>query len=225
MTQAALEPPGEEKRALPDSPVRPARVRRHRVRLSWTACKYLGGGLALNCIVAFLVLEAVMGIIFTVRATEQLSFDILLIFPVLLAAFVQAMSYTIPVALLFGTSLLVGRMNADRELLALRSFGVSPFQLCVPALAIGAALGLFCYQVNSEWVPRMRFANRNAESMFLDRLGYLGEGWNVPLVRGSGRTLWIYHYDGPRLEGIFATFSKPGLSAPLMMRWTMKSVD
>jgi hypothetical protein len=60
----------------------------------------------------------------------------------------------------------------------------------------------------------MRFQNRNAASMFLDRLGYLGEGWNVAVERSSSRTIWIYHYDGPRLEGIFATFSKPSRGMP-----------
>ncbi|MBI4605572.1 MAG: LptF/LptG family permease [Planctomycetes bacterium] len=207
---AATEDPPAPGAARPE----PGAGATRKVRLSWQVVRYLGAGLATNGTISFLGLEAVLGIIFTVRATEGLSIEILLIFPVLLAAFVQAMSYTVPVALLFGTGLLLGRLNADREVTALRSFGVSPLQLLLPAVAVGAVLAGLGYQVNSEWVPRMRYANRSAESWFLDRIEYLGEGWGRSYKSGA-MTLWIHHHDGPHLEGVYASFSRPIEGMPL----------
>jgi len=185
-----------------------------RVRFSRQVFLYLLQGLIVNCFVAFLVLEAVQGIIVTIRATEGFSFDLLVIFPVLMRAFGQAITYTIPVALLFGTALLVGRLNADREIFALKSFGVSPAQMLLPAMAIGLVFGVISYFFNNYWVPELRFANRNVATLILDRLGYLGEGWNLEYNAGA-RSLWIYHYDGPYLEGIFLSVSEKGEGAPL----------
>ncbi len=178
-----------------------------RPRASWTLCSYLGKGAGLNCLLAFLILEAVQGVIFTVRATEDYSFDILIIFPILVRAFLQAVTYSLPLSLLFGTSLLVGRLNADRELLALRSFGVSPLQMSLPVLGLGSLLTLGAYVLNSEWAPAMRYANRNAETLVLENLGYLGEGWNFQPPINS-MNLWIRHYDGPVLEDMFVGIGK-----------------
>lgn len=193
------------------------------VRLAPTILRYLGGGLAVNCLVALLVLEAVQGIVFTVRATEGYSFDFLLIFPVLLRAFGQALVYTLPISLLFGTGFLVGRLNADREVTALRGFGVSPEHLALPAVGIGLAAALLAVVLNHEVVPRLRFANRNVGSLILEHLGYLGEGWNLG-YRSGARSIWIHHYDGPLLEGIFFSVSGEGEGAPFSKK-TLQRVD
>src|SRR2546428_8582408 len=116
---------------------------------------YIARGLLVNCMVAFVVLEAVQGIIFAIRATEGYSVDVLIIFPVLLRAFGQAVSYTLPISLLFGTGLFVGRINADREILALQGFGLSSFQLLLPVAVVGGASSLASYYVNNQWVPPM----------------------------------------------------------------------
>jgi lipopolysaccharide export LptBFGC system permease protein LptF len=185
-----------------------------RVRNSRSLFAYIFRGLVVNCLVAFLVLETVQGIIFTVRATEGYSFDLLVIFPVLLRAFGQAMTFTLPLSLLFGAGFFIGRLNADRETVALRSFGLSPAQLLVPVAVLGVSLTALSYELNSQWVPRLRFANRNVGSLILDQLGYLGEGWNLEFSTGPC-SLWIYHYDGPFLEGIFFSVSEPGEGVPV----------
>ncbi len=197
---------------------------RRNLRPSRTLFAYLARGLLVNSGLAFLVLEAVQGIIFTVRATEGFSFDILLIFPVLLRAFAQAVTYTLPLALLFGTGLLAGRLNADREVLSMRSFGVSPLELLMPAGALGGVLAMGAYHFNTEWSPAMRFANRDAESLILDRLGYLGEGWNLPILTRAEMTIWIHHYDGPVLEGIFVSKGWKG-GGILVSEDILKKVD
>ncbi len=184
-----------------------------RVRLAPTLVRYLLRGLLTNCLVSFLVLEAVQGIVFTVRATEGYSLDVLLIFPVLLRALGQALTYALPLSLLFGTGFLVGRLNADREVTALRGFGIPPLHAALPAMALGCGAAVVSVVVNHEAVPRLRFANRNVGILILEHLGYLGEGWNLG-YRAGARSLWIRHYDGPLLEGVFFSLSDEGEGGP-----------
>jgi len=197
--------------AGPEPPGRQARGEARATRFSKTLFGYVVRGLAVNCLVTFLILEAVQGVIFTIRATEGYSFDILIIFPVLIRAFALALTYTLPLSLLFGTSLLVGRLCADREILALRSFGVSPLQAAFPAAALGLAVTGLSWVLNTQWAPSLRFANRNAEALILNNLGYLGEGWNFTLPT-SQFNLYVRHYDGPQVEDLFAAIGDKGKS-------------
>lgn len=183
-------------------------------RFSWTVFAYLLRGLAVNTLVAFLILEVVQGIVLTVRATEGYSFDFLIIFPVLLRAFGQALVITVPVSLLFGTGLLMGRLNADRETIALRGFGMSSWQVVAPAAALGGVLSVGSLLMSWEVSPRLRFANRHVGTLILEHLGYLGEGWNLE-YRGGSRNLWIHHYDGPFLEKIFLSLGADGDGGPI----------
>jgi hypothetical protein len=189
-------PDGEDRLALPPAP--------RRVRSSRTLGLYILRGLLLNAAIAFIILEAVQGVLFTVRATEGFSFDFLIIFPILLSAFGQALIYTIPLSLLFGAALLVGRLNADREVLAMRSFGLSPLQPLIPVAIVGAAASIVSFALNQDWVPGLRFANRHVDSIILENLGYLGQGSNLERTVGSS-SFWIHRYEGPVLEGVFVT--------------------
>lgn len=192
------------------------------VRMAPTLFRYLLRGLLANCVVSFLVLEAVQGIVFTVRATEGYSLDVLLIFPVLLRALGQALAYALPISLLFGTGFLVGRLNSDREVTALRGFGIPPLHAALPAIVLGFWAAVASAVFNHEVVPRLRFANRNVGLLILEHLGYLGEGWNLG-YRAGARSLWIHHYDGPLLEGVFFSLSDEGEGGPFS-RETLKRV-
>ena len=184
------------------------------MRMSRGITLYFLRGLLVSCGVSFIVLEAVQGIILTIQATEGVSFDFLIMFPVLLRAFGQALCYTLPLSLVFGAGLLVGRLNADRETTALRSCGFSELQLLKPVLILGVCFTLLNLLVNFDFVPRLRFANRNVGSLILEQLGYLGEGWNLE-YRSGARNLWIYHYNGPVLDGLFLGVAGEGPGAPV----------
>lgn len=203
------------------SPFQPGRREIRGVSNSKSLFVYVARGLLVNCMITFVVMEAVQGIIFTIRATEGYSFDLLIIFPVLLRAFGQAISYTLPISLLFGTGLFVGRLSADREILALQSFGVSAYQLLLPVTVVGGLSSMASYYMNNQWIPPMRLANRNVGTLILEQLGYLGEGWNLEFSSGPV-SLWIYHYDGPVLEGIFLSLSGSGTGAPISMEMINK---
>ena len=172
------------------------------VRVSRTLSSYLLRAIVINSLVAFFVLDVIMGIIGTVRVTEKFNVDFLIILPVLIKAMGQAMIYTLPVSLLFGTSLAIGRFRADRELLSMTSFGVSPLHLFVPIVLLGGVLSLCSYEVNQRFVPKLRYEIRNMLTYIVDQIPYLGEGWGLSLSTGS-LEIWIDHHDGGELYGIF----------------------
>jgi len=193
-------------------PLEPRKLRHSRHLLL-----YISRGFFVNFLVAFLVLEAVLGILTAVKVTNEFpgfGLDILVIFPVLLSAFGQAMTYTLPVALLAGTGLLIGRLHADREILALKSFGISPLQTTLPFLLVGGLLFVLAYQINFEWGPRMRFQTRNVASFIMNRLGYLGAGSDLE-YSDHGMTFWVASYDGPELDGIFLSISEAEKGLPI----------
>ncbi len=185
-----------------------------RVRLSREISIYLGRGIIVYSLVAFFVLDAVMGIIGTVRVTDKYNVPFLLILPLLLKAMGQMLMYTMPVALLFGTSLMVGRLRGDRELLSLTSFGVSPAQLFVPILLLGGVFSAFSYELNQRVVPHFRYDMRNVTSFVLENLTYLGEGWGLDFSVGPYE-IWVHRHNGANLEGVFLTAKGNAAKAPI----------
>ena len=61
----------------------------------------------------------------------------------LLSYFTPAMTaYSLPVAVLFATSVVYGRLSADNEILACRAGGLSHLSLCLPAAVLGLIVSL-----------------------------------------------------------------------------------
>jgi lipopolysaccharide export LptBFGC system permease protein LptF len=61
----------------------------------------------------------------------------------LLSYFTPAMTaYSLPVAILFATSVVYGRLSADNEILACRAGGLSHLSLCLPAAVLGLVVSL-----------------------------------------------------------------------------------
>ena len=60
---------------------------------------------------------------------------------------------TIPMALLVGVLLGVGRLAADNEIMAMRTSGVHLFRIFVPALLVAVILAAALWQANGTWVP------------------------------------------------------------------------
>ena len=215
----------ETRASRPPRTTEPAAVRFRLTRLSRTLLLYAAKGILVNAAVAFVAIEAVQGTIFTLRATEDFQLDLVVLLPVLLTSFGQALVYALPIALLLGTGLFVGRLNADRELLALQSFGLSPAQLLAPVAVLGIVFSLLASYLNHSWVPQFRFANRNIQALILDKISYLGEGWNMDF-NVEGQSVWIYHHDGPLLEGILVGVDKADASGDgLVGTDTLEKID
>jgi lipopolysaccharide export LptBFGC system permease protein LptF len=195
-----------------------------RVRLSLTYGLHVVLALVSTSAVALLAFGVVLGVLAVIRVTGEFDVPLVVALPCLLMAIGSQLMYALPLALVLGTGLVLGRLAADRELLALRSFGVSPGQLLLPVIVLGAAVSGVAFYLNQEWVPRFRLGMRNVESLILDNIKYLGEGWNLDFRFGS-QSVWVYHHDGPELEGIFVGVGPDSRGDALLSKELLEKVD
>src|ERR1700737_2271936 len=70
----------------------------------------------------------------------------------------QALSVTIPMALLYGVLFGLGRLSADREFVALQACGVSVFRVLRP---IGVIAGIACAATAYETIVALPDANQS----------------------------------------------------------------
>ncbi|HEY6045209.1 MAG TPA: LptF/LptG family permease [Pyrinomonadaceae bacterium] len=71
-----------------------------------------------------------------------------------LAIFPTVLIFTLPMSVLSGTIIGLGRMSSDSELVAMRAAGVSRWRMLVPALLIGAVATAVSLQLNLNEAPR-----------------------------------------------------------------------
>ena len=71
------------------------------------------------------------------------------------------LSFTLPMALLCGTIIGLGRMGSDSELVAMRAAGVSRPQIVVPVLLLGLLTAAAAWQLNMNEAPRAQRDLRN----------------------------------------------------------------
>lgn len=103
--------------------------------------------------------------------------------------------FTMPMALLAATLLVMGRISADNELTASRACGVSFFELVLPILGIAAALSFVCLYVNNFVAPmtKYRFNQMFVDIAFENPIALLEEGkW---IQDFDGYALFIGHKD------------------------------
>src|SRR6185312_14906140 len=118
----------------------------------------------------------------------------------------QALGLTIPMALLVGLLIGLGRMSGDRETVALLACGVSPYRLLRPILALGiAASAIHLYvmiwtipdanqtfrelaydviskQVENDVHPQVFFTNFPGWVLYVRDVPHDGGGWKDVLV-------------------------------------------
>ena len=71
-----------------------------------------------------------------------------------------SVAYTIPISALFSTLLLFGRLSADSEISAMKSGGLSLWQIASPILLVTFGLMLFCFYNNFVVYPQTTYKNR-----------------------------------------------------------------
>lgn len=70
------------------------------------------------------------------------------------------LSYSIPISVLFSTLLLFGRLSAESELSAMKSGGLSVWQVAAPLVVLAVLLSGLCLWNNGYVYPRTEYANR-----------------------------------------------------------------
>ncbi len=88
------------------------------------------------------------------------------------------LSFSMPMALLAATFLVMGRISADGELTACRSCGLSFLRVTIPIFAVGAGLSILCFYVNSFLAPATKYHFNQAfiEIAFKNPISLLEEG-------------------------------------------------
>jgi lipopolysaccharide export system permease protein len=71
-----------------------------------------------------------------------------------------SIAYTIPISALFSTLLLFGRLSADSEISAMKSGGLSLWQIASPIILTSCLLTLICLYNNFVVYPKATYANR-----------------------------------------------------------------
>ena len=102
-----------------------------------------------------IILTSVFFLVVTMQIVHKystyLSFlDLLSVSPYLIG---NALSFTIPMALLSSTTITYGRMSQDREILILRAAGIHARKIFRPAFILGFVLCFVCFYLNSELLP------------------------------------------------------------------------
>ena len=97
------------------------------------------------------------------------------------------LTFSIPVSVLTATLLLFGRLSFDGELTAMKSTGISLWQIVAPILLISVALSLICMSITASFAPslRMKFRNMLAELGMEDPIGLFEPGRFVDFEKHS----------------------------------------
>lgn len=195
-------PVGEERRPLSPFANYTGRRRWSPLRNPWTLQRFMAleilrvmvlGVLAIS--VLYLAVVAYQ----TVRGGVQLS----LIWPFLIKIFAYPLYYSLPLALLFGVTLTLGRMVGDLEVAAMRCHGASHLQIYFPVLTLAVLVSVVAYLVNGWVVPRLRYERRNLQQYVVRQLENLGAGVNrTILLPDGGGSLKVGAYDGTELRKV-----------------------
>ncbi|MEA2068925.1 MAG: LptF/LptG family permease, partial [Verrucomicrobiota bacterium] len=71
-----------------------------------------------------------------------------------------SLAYTIPISALFSTLLLFGRLSSDSEVSAMKSGGMSLWQIASPVLLAALGLVCVCLYINCILYPQTTYANK-----------------------------------------------------------------
>src|SRR5580765_7861153 len=108
-------------------------------------------------IAALLLLTAILFVQQTGRYFETIFHGVMpaqFVYGLALALLPTVLIFTIPMAVLCGTIIGLGRMSSDSELVAMRAAGVSTWRTLIPALAVGLIATTGTAYLNLVEVPR-----------------------------------------------------------------------
>lgn len=112
------------------------------------------------------------------------------------------LTYTVPMAILTGTLLAFGKLSSDREILGMRTSGVSLLSIAAPILFVGFLVSVALVPINAQVVPWSHFATRQLlldigirnPTAFLEAGTFIKEF--EPYI------LFIYRVEGNRLHKV-----------------------
>jgi lipopolysaccharide export system permease protein len=183
--------------------------------------RYMLGDFIQSFLITLFVLTFVMYVGAVVQAIDYMSRGIsgLLIMKIFALNIPFTLSFVIPMSVLTTALLHFGRLSADGEITAMKSCGVSLWQLAAPILFCSALLSGLCLFINAELSPRSHFARRQMlrDLGEEDPLALLDEGRFVNDFPGV--KLYIGKKSDSRLEDIILyQFDEKGAHAEVRAR-------
>ena len=180
-------------------------------RFSRLLTRYAALEIAKVFLLALTIQVVVFGSVFTVQATRDYGFDLSFVLPIFWITFGYCLYYAIPISALFATGLVFGRMVADREIDAWKSFGISHLEMLLAPATIGSVLTVISFFINGYLVPEIRFAKDNLGTLLLDQLRYMEDGYDKSFFLDDDKKnrIVISHIKGGILRKIFLFAEEP----------------
>ena len=173
-----------------------------RAGTSWGLTRHIALEILKTFLFSLLVLELSYSLLVSILAAGKYDIDLPLALPVMWYAATAMLSDSIPLALMFATSLVYGRLVADREIMAARSFGISNGRILLPALLLGLVFTFSGYFINGHLAPLMKHKRNDVGSLLINQFRALGKGQNRDFRFGN-LNLWIMEHEGRSLKGVF----------------------
>ncbi|MGE3165156.1 MAG: LptF/LptG family permease [Planctomycetota bacterium] len=198
------------------------------LRQPWIIYRYVGRELLVVFTMSLAALSVLFMIVLGIQAV-QAGFKLGVVVEWILRSLVYSFYYTVPVSLLIASSLVFGRVAADREYTALCASGISPLRLFAPMLLLSAAVFFVAMTTQGTLLPLAHYNQRNIARYLIKQLEHLGSGKQGRLQIENGSVYWDEHA-GPNLRGVLiemnvevdrgsdgfdgslATGSKPGVT-------------
>ncbi len=178
--------------------------------------RYILGDFIKSFLLTLFVLTFVMYVGAVVQAIDYMSRGIsgLLILKIFALNIPFTLSFVIPMSVLTTVLLHFGRLSADGEITALKSSGVSLWQVAAPVIFCSILLSCVCLYINAELSPRSHYARREMlrDLGEEDPLALLDEGRFVSDFPGV--KVYIGKKDRSQLEDIILyQFDEKGVRA------------
>ena len=125
--------------------------------------------------------------------------------------------FTLPISLLVGATFALGRLVADREVLALRACGVHYAAIVTPLLIVGLLCSAGMYAFNDRVLPLCDYARRNVLKSFAREILTLQKGRNRSFEL-PGYTVFCREHDGAVLRGLMIFRDDPKLPFEIIAR-------
>ncbi len=168
----------------------------------WTVYRYV----FIEILRVFILANLAVGLVYTSLVafqTVRSGLQISLIWPLIAKASAYPLYYSIPIAFLFATTLVIGRMASDLEITALRTHGISHAQIFAPVLVFAVLLSGVSWYLNGWVVPEIHYEKRNVHKYVLEQLRSLGSGENRRFVLPNNKgTLWVGAFRGTELRKV-----------------------
>ncbi len=176
---------------------------------------------------AFSSLGVTIGTLFDlVRKVADLGLPMSIAFKVFLLQIPYFVSFAFPISTLLAALMVYTRMASDGELTALRSSGVSPARIVVPAVVLSLVVSGMTFWFNESIVPAAKYeasitlekALNEEKPKFQDKNIFYQEFQDVKQPNGDNnrlltRIFYARRFDGQQMQGLtILDFSKEGLN-------------